>query len=218
MPKAIMLWEPAQSGDARWLPLHLEAGEVIQEVLQREGFEVEVTRTAEAATQPERLKELDLIVPVWEREMIPLQQWQPFAEAVQGGVGLAGVHYMMADSFYRVFAYPTMVGGQFIGHPGAGDEPYTVMIADPDHPITRGLSDFTVASEHYYMHVDPGNHVLATTLFGEVVMPVAWVKPYGEGRVFYSSLGHERASLEVPESHTMLARGLLWAARQPITA
>ena len=60
------------------------------------------------------------------------------------------------------------------------------------------------------MHVDPANEVLATTTFtGEhapwiegVVMPVVWKKRYGEGRVFYSSLGHRAYELDVPEIRT----------------
>ena len=61
-----------------------------------------------------------------------------------------------------------------------------------------GIADFPYRSEQYYMHVDPGNEVLATTTFsGEhapwiegVSMPVVWKRRYGKGRVFYSSLGH----------------------------
>jgi type 1 glutamine amidotransferase len=71
------------------------------------------------------------------------------------------------------------------------------------------------------MHVDPSNEVLATTTFsGEhapwtkgVVMPVVWKRRYGEGRVFYSSLGHVSKEFEVPEMRTILRRGLVWAAR-----
>jgi type 1 glutamine amidotransferase len=71
------------------------------------------------------------------------------------------------------------------------------------------------------MHVDPSNHVLATTTFepasapwaSGVVMPVAWTRCHGEGRVFYSSLGHQLADLEVPEAGELLRRGMLWAAR-----
>jgi type 1 glutamine amidotransferase len=63
-------------------------------------------------------------------------------------------------------------------------------------------------SEQYYMHVDPSNKVLATTRFsGEhaawiegTVMPVAWKRMYGKGRVFYSSLGHVAKDFDVPEA------------------
>ena len=69
-----------------------------------------------------------------------------------------------------------------------------------------GIESFEHRSEQYYMHVDLANEVLATTTFsGEhapwiegVVMPVIWKKRYGEGRVFYSSLGHRAYELDVP--------------------
>ena len=63
------------------------------------------------------------------------------------------------------------------------------------------------------MHVDPGNHVLATTRFAEVVMPVAWTRHYGEGRVFYCSLGHKADVVRRPEVLRLVTRGMLWAAR-----
>ena len=44
-------------------------------------------------------------------------------------------------------------------------------------------------------------------------MPVAWKRRYGKGRVFYSSLGHAAADLDVPEALTLITRGMLWAAR-----
>jgi type 1 glutamine amidotransferase len=63
------------------------------------------------------------------------------------------------------------------------------------------------------LHVDPGNHVLATTRFGGVVMPVAWTKMYGQGRVFYCSLGHVAQVFDqAPQILTMVTRGMLWAA------
>ena len=91
-------------------------------------------------------------------------------------------------------------------------------------PTTRScteFSSFAYRSEQYYMHVDPANEVLATTTFsGEhapwtkgVVMPVVWKRRHGDGRVFYSSLGHVTAEFGVPEMKTILERGMLWAAR-----
>jgi type 1 glutamine amidotransferase len=113
-----------------------------------------------------------------------------------------------------------MVGGQWVAHPG-GIIDYEVNIIVPDDPIVAGLSDFKMHSEQYYMHVDPINEVLATTTFsGEyapwidgVVMPVVWKKMYGQGRVFYTSLGHVANDFEVPQARTIVQRGMLWAAR-----
>ena len=87
-----------------------------------------------------------------------------------------------------------------------------MQIGPTPSPITAGLSDFEVTSEQYLMHVDPGNTVLATTLFGDTVMPVTWTKRYGKGRVFYCSLGHQAATVRMPPVLTMVTRGLVWAA------
>jgi type 1 glutamine amidotransferase len=84
-----------------------------------------------------------------------------------------------------------------------------------------GLSDFRMTSEQYYMHVDPSNEVLATTTFNGqhaewidgVVMPVVWKRRYGQGRVFYSSLGHVAKDFDVPEAREIQRRGMLWASR-----
>jgi hypothetical protein len=43
-------------------------------------------------------------------------------------------------------------------------------------------------------------------------MPVVWKKTWGQGRVFYSSLGHVAADFDVPEALTLITRGMLWAA------
>ena len=90
-----------------------------------------------------------------------------------------------------------------------------------DDPITAGLSDFDMHSEQYYMHVDPGNEVLATTTFGGehapwiagTVMPVVWKRMWGQGRVFYTSLGHVAKDFDVPEAREIVRRGMLWASR-----
>ena len=75
-------------------------------------------------------------------------------------------------------------------------------------------------SEQYYMLVDPNVKVLATTTFDGkhapwiegCVMPVAWKKYHGKGRVFYCSLGHVAQDFQVPEAQEMMKRGLLWAS------
>ena len=116
--------------------------------------------------------------------------------------------------------YQFMVGGQWVAHPG-NIISYRVMITKPDDPITRGVEDFDYQSEQYYMHVDPGNDVLATTTFGGehcewidgVVMPVVWKRRHGAGKVFYCSLGHVAAEFEITPMRTLILRGMLWAAR-----
>jgi type 1 glutamine amidotransferase len=194
-----------------------ETSVILAEALRGAGFQVEVADTLDALRDGERLKELSLIVPHWTMGRIEGEQLGPLLEAVSSGVGLAGIHGGMGDAFREQTEYQFACGGQFVAHPG-GLISYAVHIEDAPSPITEGLSDFEVTSEQYYMHVDPSLNVLATTVFAgvgpqPVVMPVTWTKGYGEGRVFYCSLGHSPDVLELPPVLTMVTRGMAWAAR-----
>jgi hypothetical protein len=185
-------------------------------MLEREGLTVRIADRLEALT--DGLDELRLIIPIWTMGTIAPEPLAALLRAVEGGVGLAGFHGGMGDAFRDATDYQFMVGGQFVSHPD-GIKDYEVHVLDD--PLTEGLGDFRVHSEQYYMHVDPSNHVLATTTFDPetapwvagTVMPVAWTRQWGAGRVFYSSLGHAPAELDVPEARELLRRGMLWAAR-----
>lgn len=192
------------------------------QLLRAEGCDVRVVSDLEVYTDKTYMSSLSLIVPVWTMSRISEAQEQGLLNAVRRGVGLAGWHGGMGDAFRESVAYQWMVGGQWVAHPG-DIIPYRVTLAQRDDPIIRGLSDFDMVSEQYYMHVDPSNEVLATTTFtGEyggapwiagTVMPVVWKRQFGAGRVFYSSLGHVRADFDVPEARVLTLRGMLWAAR-----
>jgi uncharacterized protein len=184
-------------------------------MLEREGLTVDVRDTLDALADLDGVR---LIVPIWTMGTIAPEPLAALLAAVEGGVGIAGFHGGMGDAFRDATDYQFMVGGQFVSHPD-GIKDYDVHLLDD--PLTEGLSDFRVRSEQYYMHVDPSNHVLATTTFDPetapwvagTVMPVAWTRTWGAGRVFYSSLGHAPAELDVPEARELLRRGMLWAAR-----
>jgi type 1 glutamine amidotransferase len=190
--------------------------EIYAASLREEGFAVEVASTLDALLE---LEGLSLIVPIWTMGEIRPDQLQSLLDAVRGGVGLAGFHGGMADSFRGAPEFQWLVGGQFVAHPD-GIKDYEVTIVDRESPITRGIDGFQMTSEQYYMHVDPSNEVLATTTFHPVstpwlegvVMPVVWTRHWGAGAVFYSSLGHNVSDLDVPEVGEIQRRGMLWAA------
>ena len=194
--------------------------DIFAPLLEENGFHVEISDTLDSYLNPEKLMTLDLIVPVWTMGTITEAQERGLLEAVRSGVGIAGWHGGMADSFRNNTEYQFMVGGQWVAHPG-GVIDYEVNIIDHEDPITAGLDDFRMHSEQYYMHVDPSNQVLATTTFtGDhaywidgVVMPVVWKRRYGQGRVFYASLGHVAKDFDVPEAREIVKRGMLWASR-----
>ena len=194
--------------------------DIFAPLLEENGFHVEISDTLDSYLNPEKLMTLDLIVPVWTMGTITEAQERGLLEAVRSGVGIAGWHGGMADSFRNNTEYQFMVGGQWVAHPG-GVIDYEVNIIDHEDPITAGLDDFRMHSEQYYMHVDPSNQVLATTTFtGDhaywidgVVMPVVWKRRYGQGRVFSASLGHVAKDFDVPEAREIVKRGMLWACR-----
>ena len=189
--------------------------------LEEQGFEVEISEGLDGYRDREKLKSKDLIVQTITQvpESEDSEPVKNLCQAVADGVGLAGWHGGMCDSFRMIPYYQYMTGGQWVAHPG-GKIDYEVNIANNEDPVTAGLSDFKMHSEQYYMHVDPINDVLATTTFGEehddwikgVVMPVVWKKRFNKGKVFYSSLGHQAKDFEVPEALEIMKRGMLWAA------
>jgi type 1 glutamine amidotransferase len=191
-----------------------EVSQLLDGELRRAGFSTEVSDSLDALLDGDKLKTLDLIVPIWTMGSIKREQLTPLLEAVKSGVGIAGCHGGMCDSFRNETEYQFMTGGQWVAHPGNDGRHYVVNIVD-QNPITEGLSDFEVWTEKYYMHVDPAIRVMATTTFedyGDAIMPVTWTKTYGKGRVFYCSLGHQANIVALPQVATMMARGMRWAA------
>ncbi|MEK4250957.1 ThuA domain-containing protein [Paenibacillus sp. FSL W7-1287] len=190
--------------------------------LEAEGFEVDVQDTLEAFRDVEYLKGLDLIIPAWTMGEIDQELVNNVSAAVQSGVGLAGCHGGMCDSFRKNVDWQFMTGGQWVAHPGNDGVRYTVEMCNTSSPLVDGIPNFEVSSEQYYLHVDPAVEVLATTRFPTVDgphvlnkavdMPVAWTKRWGVGRVYYNSLGHQANIMEIPEVMEMMHRGFLWCA------
>jgi hypothetical protein len=197
-----------------------ETVDVFAPWLVEQGFDVEISNSLDSYLDAEKLKGLSLIVQAVTMGTITPQQERGLRDAVRGGVGLAGWHGGLADSFRANPEYEWMVGGSWAAHPGNILD-YTVNITKRDDPMMKGLTDFKMRSEQYYMLLDPGVEVLATTTFsGEpmpaikgVVMPVVWRKLYGQGRVFNSTLGHVASDFNVTEAKEIMKRGMLWAAR-----
>ena len=197
-----------------------KCAEIFEAVLKKEGFSVDVTDKLDPYTDEKYMKSLDLVVPIWTMSKITDEQQKGLLGAVAAGMGIAGWHGGMCDSFRQNTEYQFMTGGQWVSHPG-GVIDYDVKITKKNDPIVKGLKDFHMKSEQYYMHTDPSNEVLAVTEFtGErlewikgCVMPVVWKRRWGRGRVFYTSLGHVAKDFDVPEAKEIARRGMLWAAR-----
>jgi len=125
-------------------------------------------------------------------------------EFVKGGKGIVGIH-AATDCFYKWAEFGEMMGGYFDGHPW--NEEVAVKIDDPDHPINAafGGKPFKVADEIYQFRDPYSRHKLRVLLSLDTSktdmtkggikrtdgdFAVSWVRAYGQGRVFYCSLGH----------------------------
>ncbi|MBO7746939.1 ThuA domain-containing protein [Paenibacillus sp. MWE-103] len=207
MKKALIVWGGWDGHQPK------EVGEIFTGLLREEGFDVTVSDTLDAFADKELMASQDLIVPVWTMGQITQEQLRPLLDAVQAGCGIAGCHGGMGDSFRNETDFQFMVGGQWVAHPGNDGVRYDVNMTDANDPLTSGIGDFEVVSEQYYMHVDPAVKVHATTNFGDVKMPVVWTKTWGQGRVYYNSLGHQANIVAMPQTLELMRRGFLWAAR-----
>jgi type 1 glutamine amidotransferase len=197
----------------------LEVAEIMARELRGEGFAPEVADSLTVLAERDRLAAADLVVLNWQLGVEDEQtrlDFAPLLDAVAGGTGLAGIHGgWLGNAFKLKYDFQYMVGGQLVALPGDDGVTYTVRIVDRSHPIAVGIDDFVVVSEKYYMHIDPAIHVIAATEYFGIDMPIAWTKPWGEGRVFYSSLGHALDIVEQPPALALMRQGFVWAARSP---
>lgn len=216
--KALIVWGGWDGHEPR------QVAEIFSDILQAEGFAVEVSDTLDSYADVDKLKALNLIIPIWTMSEIRNEYVTNVAAAVESGVGLAGCHGGMCDAFRNSTNWQFLTGAQWVAHPGNDGTEYTVNIKkNASSPIIEGIDDFVVKSEQYYIHIDPCVNVLATTRFpvvdgphaanGVVDVPVVFTKMWGKGRVFYTSLGHVANVFDVREARQLMRNGMLWAAK-----
>ena len=131
----------------------------------------------------------------------------------RSGGGFFGLH-TAAASFRKSEGYHDMLNGFFSGH-----SPYmefTVNVSDSEHPISKGLKDFDVTDELYYLkhNADISHHLMyAYDHTKDETHVMAFHHTYGKGRVFYFALGHDMVVLENPSFQNIVQRGMLWVGK-----
>jgi type 1 glutamine amidotransferase len=144
----------------------------------------------------------------------------------EDGKGFIGVHTaaITAASWPE---YAKMLGGFFDNHPW-NVASARIVVERPDSPIMRGFTTgMEIVDEHYQLLPQPYDRrevdVLARLDPASIDLtdpdvhrtdadfPVAWIKPYGKGRVFYSHLGHTDAAWDDARTQTMYLEAIKWA-------
>ncbi len=147
-----------------------------------------------------------------------------FKTLLQQGVGLVALHH--AEGAFNTWEdYRQMIGARYPLKPqqidgkqfatGTYDHnmDVNVKIADRDHPITRGLSDFTIRDETYKGNwFAKDNHVLLTTDHAKSDTTVCWTRPSSDNRVVYLQLGHDSQAYVNPNLRELVVRSIRWAA------
>jgi type 1 glutamine amidotransferase len=203
--------------------------------LEANGFSVRVEESADVYADSDYLATVDLVVQSNTMTTIEKDAFWSLRGAIEAGMGFAGWHGGIADSYRNTSDYLQMVGGQFASHPGkhpdelTGEQadnyvPYTVEVTDlgRSHEIMAGIEDFDLTTEQYWVLHDDYNDVLATTTQAvrswdpwnrPITSPAVWTRQWGRGRIFVATPGHHVDILENTNVKTIIERGLLWAAR-----
>ncbi len=181
------------------------------------GANVSKTSDLKVYRDLDKLKNQNLIVQSVTMMHLDSLETSHLTKAVASGVGIAGAHGGLVDSYRTNTDYQFMIGGQWVSHPG-GKVKFKVNMLEDD--LTRGLNDFEIFTEQYYMHYDPNIKIIASTTFnGEIYkwidgveMPIAWKKRFDNGKIFFISIGHDPEEfMQEENAWRLLTRGFLWA-------
>ncbi|MBI5394094.1 MAG: ThuA domain-containing protein [Verrucomicrobia bacterium] len=174
--------------------------------------------------KPDAAKDYDVIV--------LYDMWQPITDEAQGdlvnllkaGKGLVALHHCLA-SYQAWDEYAKIIGGKYWlkdRGEGSAKKPhstykhgmrFTVHIADPKHPVTKGMKDFEIFDETYGgFEVKPGVKALLTTDEPTSGKTIGWAKTYGKSRVVYIELGHDHLAYENPNYQRLIAQAIKWTA------
>lgn len=213
----------------------VETTNVFIPYLKSHGYEVRVEESPKVYLERDYMLSLDLIQQTNTMSTIEKDEFKGLQEAIISGVGYAGWHGGIADSYRNSSDYLHMMGGQFANHPGKepseciGEQsdnylPHMINMTElgRTHEITKGIEDFELTTEQYWVLHDDYLDVLATTTQKvrpwdpwdrEVTSPAIWTRNWGKGKIFVITCGHNLEIVLNSNVKKIIERGLLWASR-----
>jgi type 1 glutamine amidotransferase len=193
----------------------------LKEVLEKDPrLKVRIVEDPEALASPK--------LPLWDAVILHFMDWEvpgpgPAAREnlkrfVSAGKGMALTHFACGAWDNNEWPEFGKLAGRVWDPKLRGHDPhgtFRVDIADPDHPITRGLQAFETLDELYTcLAGDAPIHIVAkaTSKVDKKDYPMAFVLNYGKGRVFHTVLGHDARAYVSPGVGELMRRGCAWAA------
>jgi len=190
--------------------------------------------TFEVAAHPKAQEALKAgAAPPWD-VLVLYDMWQEISDEAKAdwvarlkeGKGLVALHHALA-SYQDWPEYARIIGGKYhlkkwldgeVEKPGSTYKhgvKFQVKIANPQHPVTRGLTENEIEDETYGGFQDsPHAHALLTTEEPTSGRTIAWAKTYEAARVIYIQLGHDHLAYENPSYRRLLAQAIAWVARR----
>jgi len=173
--------------------------------------------------RPENRASYDVVLLYDMYENISEQEKKDFTDCLKAGKGLIVWHHAYC-SYQKWAEYKAIAGGRYYQnswmdkqgdiHPRSTykhDVQLQVKVADPNHPITKGIQEFDIVDEAYGNgSVNPDVHVLLTTDNRFSTSSVAWVNRYGKSKVVTILLGHDNQAWSNPNFEKLLKQAILW--------
>ncbi len=167
----------------------------------------------------------DVIVQYHLAQNISERRKASFFALMDKGVGVLTLHHALS-AFQGWAEYRNIIGGRSylrpteeggVKFPQTTDKPgvsYTAHIADPDHPITRGLKDFAIEKDEPYFRylINPASHIILTTDCPVSDKAIGWVHTCRKARTVYLQPGHTGATFQNPSYRTLILRAIRWVA------
>jgi type 1 glutamine amidotransferase len=186
----------------------------LQEIVIEAGDEVDCSQVPGELTI-DNLSRYDLLISyadAWDERLTP-DQLSELQQFISSGKGLLAIHCGIS---YQNPGYFQLLGAKFTGHPPF--QRLTIHIKDSNHPITAGLTDFTMEDELYmFEFVKPSTlNILMECPFEGENHPIAWTRDFGRGRVVYLAPGHLPEGFENEMYAKTLLNSIRWAGSQTI--
>jgi len=213
------------------------AREMVEKIAGRKGWQVFASSYG-GAMRPETLAKVDVVV--WNNnsgDVLTLSQRQAFRDWIEAGGGVVALHGAGGDPQYWWDWYADeLIGARFIGHPMDPQfQEATVTLENNESALTDGVApQWTLLEEWYSFASSPRDHganIVATIdesqyqLKGwggaDIAMgadhPIAWTRCLGDGRSFYSAIGHRPENYADANYMKLVENALLWAGGKGAT-
>lgn len=186
-------------------------------------FTVSLTQDARDITA-DRLSDIDVLI-FSTTGALPMDRdtWAAIVAWVESGRGgFIGVH-SAADTSLAFdggeAAYVDFIGGRFDGHPWTEGAPIRLANLEPTHPLTVMWPDGTDFAEEIYQYsgfrpervrVLQALDMRAGPLRRPYPVPVTWIRQAGQGRLYYTNLGHTPSTWEDARFRSQILAAILW--------